>query len=226
MKLELNHLKERHEYWKQEIGKAGIWEAERFLPVIIEIRKKHRRYHALFHRRVRRGTNGQEVVDRIRFYENSEDFLPEFIDNVLVHEMIHQYMFQNNIKDSSPHGKVFKNYMNVINRSFAGRLKIRVHDTNPCALTTGRGEESHLLAIISKKDYLYCCVINKARKDFFERLMKRYRSRGVIEEYSWKKSADVFFSLFSRCTKVLHGEKVKKEDAEDYFKRHFIEDGD
>ena len=40
--------------------------------------------------------------------------------------MIHQYIYQNGIKDSGMHGKVFKELMNSINQAFGRELTIRV----------------------------------------------------------------------------------------------------
>lgn len=51
--------------------------------------------------------------------------LPENeLDDILIHEMIHLYIFQKHIHDSSAHGPVFRRYMSQINHTFGRNITI------------------------------------------------------------------------------------------------------
>lgn len=212
MKLDLEYLRERHEFWKMEIGNAGIWEPSLFGEVRIQVRPKCKSYNGLFSRRWLLKKGKRVLTDRIFIYENSEDFDPKFLDSVLVHEMIHQYIFQTKSKDTSSHGRLFRSYMSRINSTFPERLRINISDRNPSAQTSGRGDKTHRLMVsMTDKDF-YCCVINPAKLKEFDRLIKRYKKDGVVKDYFWAQSNDVHFDRFVRCTKTLHGVKFPKEN--------------
>lgn len=206
MKLNLDHLKERHNYWKNEIGKVGIWNPDLFSDVEIKIRKNHRKYNALFQRRVFLREGMKVVKDKIVVYNRVEDFQPAFIDSVLVHEMIHQYIIQTNQKDSSTHGKLFKGFMNAINRTFKGTLEIKIKDSNPNELKSGPGDTVHKILTLHFLDgrSLYC-VIMPGRETYFERMVKTNRKYWRLKSYDWRESNDVYFNRLTRCSKRLHG---------------------
>ena len=213
MKLSVEHLRERHAYWMKCIAETGIWDENLFQPVEIVIRKNHRRYNAVFQRRIKTMSGKKEITDKIVFYNKVEEFDSNFIDSVLVHEMIHQYIIQNGIKDTSPHGKIFKSFMVSINRAFPEDLIIRIKDTNPALPLEGEGEEVHNILILHLADGSFlCCVINPKKKEYFENQTKRNKKRWGIMKWEWAESNDVFFNRFSRCTTRLHG--IRKSGAE------------
>ena len=89
VKLTPQYLRNRHEFWKEEIGKVGIWDSNKFMPIKLIIRKNHRRYNALFQRR--RNLRNNTFEDKIVVYNKVESFEIKFLDSLIVHEMIHQY---------------------------------------------------------------------------------------------------------------------------------------
>lgn len=223
MKLCLEYLKERHTYWIEEIGKTRIWSPSKFLPVTIVIRRQHRRYNGLFHRRWIKGDKERTLVDKIIIYNNSDDFEPVFLDSVLVHEMIHQYIIQNGIKDTRTHGKVFKDFMEKINMAFAGRLLISTKAHNPSIPTSGLGETSHVLLLIYKTDEAYCCVINSRKIIEFDNMVSRNKKRWKIKDFRWAISNDIYFNSFRRCTRALHGIKISLQNLESFYRKYNVE---
>lgn len=221
----MEYLELRHKFWIKEIGNAGIWDATRFLPVTLSIRKHHKTYNALFQRKwsrdKREGVMKNE--DRIIIYNKVEDFDEVYLDSLLVHEMIHQYILQNNISDTSTHGKVFKDFMQRINGRFEGRLQICVKSVNPAIPRKGPGSQIHILLIVKNKLESFCCIINPSRLEYFSKLVKRYKKKGVVGDYKWLQSNDIYFSRFPRCTKVLHGLKFTHEELEAFLKDYETE---
>ena len=222
MKLNLEYLCQRHEYWKYEIGKAGIWNPLQFGDVLIEIGRKSKNYNGVFKRRrtIRKGI--VTVCDKIVLYNNADDFEPMFIDSVLVHEMIHQYITQNSIKDTSAHGKIFKSFMKKINHSFPGELQINLKAHNPSAPNKGAGLTIHYLMKVWNSKEAYCCVVHPKSLHEIERLVKRLKRSGTISGYSWAQSVDVHFNSYSRCMKRLRGIKRSKREMEDFCKEYNV----
>lgn len=224
MKLNLEYLAQRHEFWKQEIAQAGIWDASKFQEVKILIRKKSRSYNGLFHRKTVRKKSETIVSDSLIIYNNVEDFEPKYLDSVLVHEMVHQYIIQNDIKDSSTHGKVFKTFMQKINAGFPDRLKLSIRSTNPMMQQTGEGTETFHLLLVEQKDFWFCCVIHPSHLSFFDKRVKKYKRSKVIKSYRWMQSKDLTFNKYVRCCKRLHGSKLSHSDLPSFLSAHNITD--
>lgn len=222
MKLSLDYLKTRHDYWKYEIGEKRIWNPLLFKDITIQIRPKSKSYNGMFCRK-RLLVKGKRIpVDRIFIYKNSEDFNPVFLDSVLVHEMIHQYIFQTKTKDTSTHGKIFRSFMAKINLEFKDRLNIRVSDHNPSVPLKGPGKNNHLLALSWTDKDCYCCVVNPSKFKFFDQVLKKYKSSGTVKGYIWAQSNDVHFDRYVRCTKTLHGIKNPILQMTDFCKKYNI----
>lgn len=222
MKLYLDYLKQRYNYWKNEIGRAGIWDPDRFEEVSIHIRPKSKSYNGLFSRKWLLRNGKKVLVDRIFIYNNSEDFNPLFLDSILVHEMIHQYVFQNKIKDTSTHGKVFRNFMAKINQEFRGRLSINISDHNPLVPLTGPGNKLHSLVLSFTDSHCYCCVINPNKVETFDKILKKLKKAGQIKQYVWATSNDMYFERFVRCTKTLHGVRHPISELSDFCKKYNV----
>lgn len=222
MKLDLEYLNRQYEFWKEEIGALGIWDSSLFKPVTICIRPRCKSYNGLFSRRWIKRKGTRILADRIFIYNNSEEFDPVFADSILVHEMIHQYIIQNNIKDTSTHGKIFRHYMSEINAAFPGSLAIRLRDRNPALPSKGPGLTVHNLILSWTDKDCYCCLIHPSKLHEFNRIVKRYKKTGVIRGFTWAQSLDVFFDRFVRCTKTLHGIRKPIPEMKDFCKEYNV----
>lgn len=221
MKLSIEYLNQRHNYWLKRIGETGIWNATQFHPVQFVIRKNHRRYNAVFQRRTSIINGERKTSDKIIFYNKVPDFNAQFVDNVLVHEMIHQYIIQNDIKDSSAHGVIFKSFMNKINIAFPFEIQIRIKDQNPDIPLSGPSETTHTLLLLHMKNQNFiCAVINPKKISHFQHQLKTNAKLWGINSHEWAESNDSFFERFSRCTTRLHG-IAKSEKELDEFRRQY-----
>ena len=71
--------------------------------------------------RLLRGTKFSDFTIRLsNYYDLSER---EF-QNVLLHEMIHYHIAYTGVKDSSPHGVVFRRKAEVFNRKYGWNIKV------------------------------------------------------------------------------------------------------
>lgn len=220
MKLSLDYLRTRHEFWKRTIGDAEIWNPSLFQSVTLKIRKNHREYNALFHRRW--SSKMKRIEDSIIIYNKVEDFDSVYLDSLLVHEMIHQYLIQNKLGEKRPHGKTFKEMMDKINSAFPGQLNIQVKSSNPNVSKIGSGPINHTLLMIVKEKFGYCCVIHPKKIAKFNDIARTLKNRKQIKNYSWAQSNDCYFNNFSRCMKVLHGEVITLTNFKEYCSLHNI----
>lgn len=221
MKLSLDYLYQRYEFWKNEIGNKGIWNPGLFLPVTLVIRPESKSYNGMFIRRYLSVNGRRKLVDRIFIYNKKEEIDPLFLDSTLVHEMIHQYIVQNKIKDSSSHGKVFRSFMQKINNEFPDSLKINIRDRNPGTPTKGEGTVKHTLLLIQLENRIcYCAVVNPTKINYFRTMLDKEAKNLKIRNFSWAHSTDMYFNNFHRCTHSLHGIKKTMPEMTE-FCHHF-----
>ena len=219
MKLSIEYLNQRHAYWINRIGDKGIWNPLCFCPLTLVIKKDCKSYNGMFQRRIKIKMGKKEITDKIIIYNKVDDFDPKFLDSVLVHEMIHQYIIQNEIKDTRTHGKIFRGYMNRINENFKGELQISVRDRNPGVPQKGPGEKTHKLLLLQyKDDKWFLAVINPSKVTFFEDLIKRYGRSWSVKSHYWTESNDVHFNNYRRCTRTLHGLKKSRSEMIEFCK--------
>lgn len=221
MILELKYLVERHRYWKEEIAKAGIWDSSLFKPVEIIIRKNHRKYNALFHRRILRKGIIEKIEDKIIVYNKAEDFDQIYLDSLLVHEMIHQYLVQNKLGEKQSHGPTFRRYMQLINNGFPDKLKITLKSETP-GRKEGPGDKQHILIVVRSGGYAYFCVINEKKAVTLNKLAKSHKRKGIIKDYYFAQSNDLHFNNFRRCNSTLHGEKTEEAGMKAYCAKYGV----
>ena len=227
MELNVEYLRARHAYWKGRIAEAGIWEADGFRSVDFAVRKAGKSYEGLFHRKfitaktrlkMADGVNGR-YYDRIILYRKSPDMSEREIDDTLVHEMIHQYIIQNGIHDTSAHGRTFKDYMQRVNKAFAGDLNITVR--GKVSVFEGPGSKTHQLIVVSMYDgTCYCCRIMPAKLPQFLKLVRKNKKGGEFKDYMQCESDDMYFNSIRACRTRLHGLRMPLADLAAFCKKY------
>lgn len=227
MELNVEYLRARHAYWKGRIAEAGIWDAGGFRAVDFAVRKRSKMYEGLFHRkfitaktrlRMADGVNGR-YYDRIILYRKSPDMSEREIDDTLVHEMIHQYIIQNGIHDTSAHGRTFKDYMQRVNKAFAGDLNITVR--GKVSVWEGHGSKTHQLIVVSMYDgTCYCCRIMPAKLPQFLKLVRKNKKGGEFKDYMHCESDDMYFNSIRACRTRLHGLRMPLADLAAFCKKY------
>lgn len=227
MELNVEYLRARHAYWKGRIAEAGIWEADGFRSVDFAVRKRSKMYEGLFHRkfitaktrlRMADGVNGR-YYDRIILYRKSPDMSEREIDDTLVHEMIHQYIIQNGIHDTSAHGRTFKDYMQRVNKAFAGDLNITVR--GKVSVWEGPGSKTHQLIVVSMYDgTCYCCRIMPAKLPQFLKSVRKNKKAGEFKDYMHCESDDMHFNSIRACRTRLHGLRMPLADLAAFCKKY------
>jgi len=83
----------------------------------------------------------------------------EYIDTI-VHEMIHYYIFSNNIHDDSPHGTIFQAKAREIKEKYGIRVTVAYEPTEE-ALIAKEDRQRIILVIQDKDDKMYFGVVIK-----------------------------------------------------------------
>ncbi|MDE6532439.1 MAG: SprT-like domain-containing protein [Muribaculaceae bacterium] len=211
MILTTDYIKERHRYWRYRIFDEGIWDVVKFEPVEFEVRQRSKTYNALFHRKMIR----RKPVDKIIIYRNFPDMSVKYVDSLIVHEMIHQYIIQNDLPDSNTHGSLFKTFMNNINKAFPEELNIEVCTANPSI--KGPGDRTFPILSVKFPDRYLFCNIRPSRIGYFTSLAER-----MGWKYLWGESDDLYFDELNRCTKRLQGYTVKPDNMAAFVAKYRI----
>lgn len=223
MKPTQKYLEERHGHWLRLIAEKGIWDGTRFGAVEIKLRPKSRRNNGLYKRRIILLKNGTLTEKhQLIVYNNYSDYDPIFLDSILVHEMIHQYIAQASLKDTRSHGPLFRDFMRRINTVFSGSLNIEISHRGIKDDNVIRADSSYCLLYLQLPAQCYCCVVNPKSKDYFTRMLKRKARALGVTAWSWCVSSDTFFEGYVRCTRTLHGIKMPCPEWEAFKVSHGI----
>lgn len=103
-----------------------------------------------------------EVCSRKICFSTRYDLPQNVLEDILIHEMIHLFIDTREIIDSSPHGNMFKEIMNNINRKFQRNIQVRLRlpgqiEASAC------GDPNH---------YIILCVYKSRGEELFLRSPK------------------------------------------------------
>lgn len=131
--------------------------------------------------------------------------------NVLLHEMIHYSIAYTGLKDTAPHGIVFKGMAEKLNRKYGWEIK---------AMTTTKGwklsskaeqkvrrkrSSSYLVLALEMEDGKhYLSVVNPKFSTIIDRQIRGVRQ---IQNYGWYSSRDTYFDSFPQV-RSLRGRSV------------------
>lgn len=155
-------------------------------------------------RRVRKGLfKGYETVGYTikisEFYEMEErDY-----QSTLLHEMIHYYIMYKGKRDTSPHGKLFRAWMEHLNRQ-GWNIMVSSNPKNLKTFQTKEDEQFLLLLIKLKDDRRMLTVVNPNYRKYLERQIAVSR---YVAEFHWMVSKDKRFTVWSKA-RSLRGKRI------------------
>ncbi len=137
------------------------------------------------------------------------DLPQNVLEDTIIHEMIHLYIGVNNIKDSSPHGNIFKSFMHQINEKFGRNIsishkatpeqkqsvvntRVQYHVIAVVKFTDGRKGIKVLPRILQRIDAYYRAIIKAkgvASIDFYmskDPFFNSYPNSGAFKVYAIK----------------------------------------
>lgn len=131
----------------------------------------------------------------------------EEIDDVLIHEMIHYTIAYTGLKDTSPHGIVFRGMMDKINRTFDRHITISMRTRN-LQPRIAQQTKNFLILAIEMNDGKY--FLSSVNPSFARKLSLSLARTHEIAHYAWYQSQDEYFHNMP-CVRSLRGKQVSKE---------------
>ena len=136
-------------------------------------------------------------------------------EDVVIHEMIHYYIAYKGLKDSSTHGKLFREWMDRINADYGRNITVR-HKTAPGTVNPRSQEIRPHYICVSLLQNGHWGVTVCAKTRIFElnrSIPKVYR----VREIQWYGSLDPFFNRFPR-SKTPKVYKTTREELDEHLK--------
>lgn len=129
------------------------------------------------------------------------------VQNVLLHEMIHYSIAYTRLKDTAPHGIVFRGMMDNLNRKYGWEITIRQNTRGWQPAVERKAVERLVLAVQTADGKHFLSVVNpKSRIQLEERL---YRLSD-IRWHAWYRSTDDFFADFPQV-RTLRGRRISAD---------------
>lgn len=158
--------------------------------------------------RLLRGTKFSDFTIRLsNYYDLSErDF-----QNILLHEMIHYHIAYTGVKDSSPHGVVFRRMAEVFNRKYGWNIKVTgsTRGTKPAKPQPDR-EFLVLALLLDSGEHLFS-VVNPR---YAHEIDCNIRCVSRVKSFNWYTTCDRYFMEFPRV-RSLRGRRVSMEVYEE-----------
>ena len=116
----------------------------------------------------------------------------EYIDTI-VHEMIHYYIWINDIVDDAPHGTAFRSKMNEISQKYGIRITIACDESEE-ALIARETDRNRFICVIEDNDenYAFAIVI----KDKVFQYWDIVKNSPNVKEFKWYVSNRAIFEIF------------------------------
>jgi len=136
-------------------------------------------------------TDFQLVISTLFDHEETE------IEDAIIHEMIHLYIYHHHLHDSSTHGPLFRRMMSDINQRFQRHVTIsrRLTDQEMQSATTTM---ESIIGIANHRDGRIL-LTRCARTRVFE-IHRAMKQMSEVSDIRWYVSSDSFFTRFPRTT--------------------------
>ena len=120
------------------------------------------------------------------------------IEDVIIHEMIHYYILSRQIRDTSPHGKIFKQMMNAINAKYNRHITISKRTTRENAPADMR-IKIHYICVATLNDGRTGLLVS-ARTRVFE-MWRNIPQQFPVSNVTWYVSKEPYFNQFPNALK-------------------------
>lgn len=140
--------------------------------------------------------------------------------HVLLHEMIHYAIAYRRLKDTSPHGVVFRRMMADLNRNHGWEISVTTSmKAIPRAGGEARASDYLVLALETTDGKRFLSVVNPR---FARRLEERMMLVDTIKVYRWLRTSDAYFADFP-AVRSLRGRRVSREVYEHFLEKPALE---
>lgn len=146
----------------------------------------------------------ERTISISNYYDRSEDDFK----NVLLHEMIHYCISVKNLKDTSPHGVIFRRIMARVN---AEGCHVSVREKQPLAVAERNMQSRKPAVVLSMCDHKGARLLTVVNSSYALRLENRLRRQREVASWQWHLSTDETFNTWTRV-RTLRARRLSEAD--------------
>ena len=137
--------------------------------------------------------------------------------SVLLHEMIHYIIGYTGLKDTSPHGVVFRGMMDNLNRKYGWDIRVMTStkgwkvSEQVAEKKKAKGPQTYLMLAIELKDGKF--YLSRVNPGFARRIEKQLPMVRELRSHRWYTTQESYFEDYPQV-RSLRGRRITKNDFE------------
>ena len=185
------------------------------LPVLSLTRAKTRLGQLAFKRASRWGRT--KLYDFKLSMSTYYDMTEQQAKSVLLHEMIHYIIGYTGLKDTAPHGVVFRGMMDNLNRKYGWDIRVMTStkgwkvSERVAEKKKAKGPQTYLMLAIELKDGKF--YLSRVNPGFARRIEKQLPMVRELRSHRWYTTQESYFEDYPQV-RSLRGRRITKNDFE------------
>lgn len=145
------------------------------------------------------------------------DMTEQQAKSVLLHEMIHYIIGYTGLKDTSPHGVVFRGMMDNLNRKYGWDIRVMTStkgwkvSERVAEKKKEKGPQTYLMLAIELKDGKF--YLSRVNPGFARRIEKQLPMVRELRSHRWYTTQESYFEDYPQV-RSLRGRRITKNDFE------------
>ncbi len=145
------------------------------------------------------------------------DMTEQQAKSVLLHEMIHYIIGYTGLKDTSPHGVVFRGMMDNLNRKYGWDIRVMTStkgwkvSEQVAEKKKAKGPQTYLMLAIELKDGKF--YLSRVNPGFARRIEKQLPMLRELRSHRWYTTQESYFEDYPQV-RSLRGRRITKGDFE------------
>ena len=145
------------------------------------------------------------------------DMTEQQAKSVLLHEMIHYIIGYTGLKDTSPHGVVFRGMMDNLNRKYGWDIRVTTStkgwkvSERVAEKKKAKGPQTYLMLAIELKDGKF--YLSRVNPGFARRIEKQLPMVRELRSHRWYTTQESYFEDYPQV-RSLRGRRITKGDFE------------
>ena len=145
------------------------------------------------------------------------DMTEQQAKSVLLHEMIHYIIGYTGLKDTSPHGVVFRGMMDNLNRKYGWDIRVMTStkgwkvSERVAERKKAKGPQTYLMLAIELKDGKF--YLSRVNPGFARRIEKQLPMVRELRSHRWYTTQESYFEDYPQV-RSLRGRRITKNDFE------------
>lgn len=145
------------------------------------------------------------------------DMTEQQAKSVLLHEMIHYIIGYTGLKDTAPHGVVFRGMMDNLNRKYGWDIRVMTStkgwkvSERVAEKKKAKGPQTYLMLAIELKDGKF--YLSRVHPGFARRIEKQLPMVRELRSHRWYTTQESYFEDYPQV-RSLRGRRITKNDFE------------